>query len=222
MLAFRIRLLTICVGLLVVPTALGQGAKTEHRTFRVKVEEREAGLYKQTITTYGEGTIDVATQGDVKVKFLGMTFQFAYRGQERWKDGRLIYLASASNDDGKTHTLMVTAEQNGLKIKESGKERLAPPDTWSTSYWTLPPADRRLKPLLFIDADSGQEYRVQWQNLGKVMVPVGQQRVACTHYKVTGSVELELWFDENDRLVRRDMLRKGKKTVMELVSATVN
>jgi len=197
----------------------GQQAKTEQRVFRVKIEDREAGFYKQAITTYSEGTVDLVVQSDVNLKVLGVSMhQFAYRAQERWKEGRLLYLASASNKNGTKHTLMVTAENTRLKVKDNAQERWAAGDCWSTSYWLLPPADRRQKPMVYIDADSGQEYRVQWQALGKETVAVGQQKVACTHYKVTGETQADLWYDANDRLVRREMMREGRKTVVELIS----
>jgi hypothetical protein len=199
--------------------SFGQQAKTEQRIFRVKVEDREAGFYKQVITSYSEGTTDLTVQSDVNVKVLGVSVhQFAYRAQERWKEGRLLYLASASNKNGTTHTLMVTAENSRLKIKDAGPERFATSDSWSTSYWLLPPADRREKPMVLIDADSGQAYRVQWQALGKETLAVGQQKVVCTHYKVTGDAQVDLWFDAKDHLVRREMMREGRKTVVELVS----
>jgi hypothetical protein len=72
--------------------------------------------------------------------------------------------------------------------------------------------------MVFIDADSGQEYRVQWQTIGKEALAVGQQKMACTHYKLTGDAQVDLWFDNNDRLVKREMLREGRKTVVELMS----
>ncbi len=197
-------------------------AKSEQRVFRVSVDGRESGLYKQTITTYSEGTTDVVAQSDIKVKVVVVMYQYAYRGHERWKDNRLQYLASASNDDGVQHTLMVTPEKNQLKIKEGGRERYGNAEAWSTCYWTLPAPDRRDKTISLIDSDSGQEHQVQLQIVGKDMQTVGKQKVACTRYKVTGGIEADLWFDEKERLVRREMMRKGRKAVLELISVTVN
>lgn len=196
-------------------------ARVEERVFRIKIEDREAGRYTQKLTTYPDGTIDLDAKADVKLKVLTINYQLAYRGNERWKENRLIHLGSASNDNGTTHTLTVSADGNHLKVKEGGKERPLSGDAWSTSYWTLPPADRRLKPLTLVDSDSGQEHHVQLQIIGKERVQVGTQAVPCTHYRMTGTLQADLWFDEKDRLVRREMMRKDRKTVMELISATV-
>lgn len=205
-----------------VTASLHAQYKSEYRVYQIKVENTEAGTYTQTITTYGEGTTDVVGRSDLKLKVAVVTYQQAYRGNERWKENKLIHLASASNDNGVPHTLVVNAVNNQLQVKEGGKERTANADAWSSSYWTLPPEERRNKPSYLIDADSGVETQVTWQNLGKDSLIVGGQRVTCTHYKVTGTgVLADLWFDENDRLVRREGMRKGKKVSLQLVSATI-
>lgn len=196
--------------------------KSEYRVFQIKVENTEAGTYTQTITTYGEGTTDVIGKSDLKLKVLGITYQQAYRGNERWKENKLLHLASASNDNGNTHTLQVSAQGNRLLVKANGKERTANAEAWSSSYWTLPPEDRRNRPMYILDADSGVETQVTWQNLGKTSLIVGGQRINCTHYRLSGNqLQAELWYDENDRLVKRVGTRKNKTITLQLVSATV-
>jgi hypothetical protein len=195
--------------------------KSEHRVFKITIEGTEAGTYTQTITTYGEGTTDFVGRSDVKFKVLGFTYQQAFRGQERWKEGKLLHLSSASNDNGDPHTLVVNAAGDQLKVLEGGKERMIRGDVWSTSYWTLPPMEQRKGTVPLIDSDLGTEHQVKLQHMGKVVLIVNSQRVTCNHYKVTGPVQADLWFDENERLVRRDMERRGRKVTMMLVSTTI-
>ena len=213
---------TMLMVLVSAPSAQAQ-FKSEYRVFQVLVENNPSGTYSQTITTYGEGTTDITCKSDTKVKVLAMTFQHAFRGNERWKDGKLIHMASAINDNGAAHTLQVNADKGKLIIKVGGAERAAHPETWSSCYWTLPPAEMRKQPSYMIDADTGIEYQVTWQNMGKDSLIVNKQRVACTHYKVTGNgmPTADVWFDENDRLVRRDGVRRGKTVVLMLVSSEI-
>jgi hypothetical protein len=37
------------------------------------------------------------------------------------------------------------------------------------------------------------------------------------HYKLTGKVNVDLWYDGSDRLVRQEWVESGHKTVLELV-----
>lgn len=216
-------LLTTVLLVLLSSSSVQAQFKSEYRVFQVLVENNPSGTYSQTITTYGEGTTDITCKSDTKVKVLAMTFQHAFRGNERWKDGKLIHMASAINDNGAAHTLQVNADKGKLTIKVSGTERTAHPEAWSSCYWTLPPAEMRKQPSYIIDADTGIEYLVTWQNMGKDSLVVNKQRVACTHYKVTGNgmPTADVWFDENDRLVRRDGVRRGKTVVLMLVSSEI-
>ncbi|HMO37216.1 MAG TPA: hypothetical protein PKA06_14355, partial [Gemmatales bacterium] len=76
-------------------------------------------------------------------------------------------------------------------------------------------------PIALLDADLGQEHQIKLQNMGKVVQIVNGMRVTCTHYRVTGTVQADLWFDENERLVRREMERRGRKVTMMLVSTDI-
>jgi len=208
---------------LLLVTAVQAQYKSEHRVFQILVENKPSGTYSQTITTYGEGTTDFVGKSDTKVKVLGITFQHAFRGNERWKEGKLIHLASAVNDNGDTHTLRIDAEKGKLIIRMSNAERPAHAEAWSSSYWTLPPAEVRNKPCYIIDADTGSEYQVTWQPMGKDSFVIGGQRVTATHYRVAGNgmPTADVWFDENDRLVRRDGVRKGRTVILMLASTEI-
>ncbi|MFO0814457.1 MAG: DUF6134 family protein [Gemmatales bacterium] len=212
-------ILVLLVALL--PLAAQAQYKSEYRVFKITIDGHDAGTYTQTITTYGEGTTDFFGKSDVKIKVLGITYQQAFRGQERWKDGKLLHLSSASNDNGTPHTLVIDPINGQLKVKADGKERMNQPNVWSTSYWTLPPEDQRDKTVYILDADSGIEMAVKLQNMGKESQIVNGQRVTCTHYKLNAGNTSDLWFDENDRLVRRDGIRKGKKVSLMLVSSSI-
>lgn len=197
--------------------------KSEYRVFNILVDDKPSGIYTQTITTYGEGTTDFVGKSDTRVKVLGITFQHAFRGNERWKEGKLLHLASAVNDNGDAHTLQVNLDKGRLIIKTKGAEREGHLEAWTTSYWTLPAAELRNKPSYIIDADTGIEYQVTWQNQGKDSLVIGGHRVIATHYRLVGNglPPTDVWFDENDRLVRRDGVRKGKKVVIMLVSSEI-
>src|SRR5882672_4461720 len=94
--------LTTLLMALVSASSMQAQFKSEYRVFQILVENNPSGTYTQTITTYGEGTTDITCKSDTKVKVLAMTFQHAFRGNERWKDGKLVHMASAINDNGST------------------------------------------------------------------------------------------------------------------------
>jgi hypothetical protein len=37
------------------------------------------------------------------------------------------------------------------------------------------------------------------------------------HYRLTGKMNIDLWYDGSERLVRQEWLEQGHKTVVELI-----
>ena len=46
---------------------------------------------------------------------------------------------------------------------------------------------------------------------------VAGQEVTLNHYRITGSLNVDLWYDGNERLVRQEWMEQGHKTIMVLV-----
>ncbi len=141
--------------------ALGDGEtdrraeQVEHRDFQVLVDGRKCGTYQMTITVKDDGTTVMVGQADVRVSFLVYHYRYSYRGTETWKSKRLQKLESTANDDGKKMSLTAFLEGGMLRIRPKGKERVSPPDVWTTTYWQLPETRLHNGPLLLLDADTG-------------------------------------------------------------------
>jgi hypothetical protein len=58
------------------------------------------------------------------------------------------------------------------------------------------------------------------RRVGDETVVVAGRKKACSHYKLTGDVDVDLWYDAEQRLIRQVTVESGHKTVMELVRMT--
>jgi hypothetical protein len=67
-----------------------------------------------------------------------------------------------------------------------------------------------------LDSDKGLKLRGEVQYVGKEMMTVAGNRQSCTHYRVSGEVQVELWYDKSQRLVRQEGVDSGHKTLLEL------
>jgi hypothetical protein len=144
------------------------------------------------------------------------TYTYSYRGTEVWKDGKLVRLDSTSNDDGKRYTVAAMAEDNSLRVKVNGQERTTSPEVWTTSYWRLPDARFRNQAVPLLDADTGRDIRGNLQYLGTQQIQVAGKVQDCAHYRVTGGVKVDLWYDQQERLVRQEALEDGHRIVLEI------
>ena len=173
-----------------------------------------------TITRQEDGTLVENGQADVCIKYLGGLYQYkySYSGTETWHKGRLVRLDSNCNDDGKRFTVSARADGNALRVTVNGQEQLFPADVWTTSCWRLPDPRHRHGTLTLLDVDSARQLAGNMEHAGTSRVNVAGQGQDCVHYRVTGDVHLELWFDAQGQLVRQESVEDGHQTVLELTS----
>jgi hypothetical protein len=192
-------------------------AEGETRDFKVSVDGREAGAYHMTITEEKDGVVKMTGQAEIKVTVLGVTgYKYSYGGTELWKDGRLISFASRCNDDGKKLEVSAVSDGKELRIKANDKETKASADTWTTTYWRLPDPKLRKGELPLMDADTGRLMTARMKLIGEEKRTVAGTEQTCSHYRLSGDAQADLWYDSRERLVRQEWMEDRHKTVLEL------
>jgi hypothetical protein len=197
-----------------------QAAGAESRDYTLLVEGKPSGKANITIQQQEDGTTIVSCDTTIQVKVLLKTYRYSYQGREVWKDGRLQRLDSECNDDGKKFKVHALADGDRLRVRASNQERLARGDVWLTSYWTVADVKARKDTVPLIDADTGRDLDCRVQFIGAQQIVVGGQTQNVNHYKLTGKVQVDLWYDAADRLVRQEWIEDGYKTVLELNQVT--
>ena len=181
----------------------------------MSVDGKPAGTHVLAIKTADNGTVTVSADTSVKVRVAIITYSYTFRGTETWKDGRLLALESATNDDGKKHAVAAKADKDGTSVTANGKELLVKGDAWTTLRWQLP-ADKKRAALTLIDADTGKTAAGKLELVGLEKVSVAGKVLEANHYRLTGGMKADLWYDGLDRLVRQESVEEGHKTVLEL------
>jgi hypothetical protein len=191
-------------------------ANSETRDFTILVDKKPAGQFRMTITQPDENTQVMAAQARVRVTRWFVTYTYQYNGTETYRDDTLIKLKSNCNDNGQKFKLLASRDEVGLHVKVNRKKCLIRSDVWTTSYWQLP-AGNRGKKLTLLDADTGKQIKGQLRFVEHVDLKVAGELLACAHYRVTGPPSpVDLWYDEDKRLVRQDYVEQGHRTVLEL------
>jgi hypothetical protein len=200
---------------LLLPAWMRAG-EVEVRDFTVSVDGKRAGDAHMNLNRQDDGTTTVAWDTDISVTIFVVTYKYSYRGQEVWKDGRLQRLESTCNDDGKRYVVAANVEGKDLRVRVNGQERLTRGDVWLTSYWQQPDAKLVNQVVPLLDADTGRDLDARLQFLGTEQRGVAGQAVSVNHYRLTGKVQADLWYDPSGRLVREEWLEQGHRTVLEL------
>src|SRR5262249_51373047 len=135
-------------------------------------------------------------------------------GTEVWKANRLQRLDCSSDDDGKKCALTAISSEAGLRVTANGKTTLVKSDVWTSSYWHMPGRQEQGVALQLLDVDTGQVLNVRFDVLETVRLTVAGQAVDCTHCRVSGQSEAELWYDAQGRLVRQLSIEDGLRTLL--------
>ena len=201
-----------------VGAAPASAADQERREFTILIDGKSSGTYHMTIRRQDDGSVVMSAEADVRVSYVVYTYKYSYHGSEVWKDGRLRRLESTSHDGGRRSAVTAMAEGPKLRVRANGRERLIRPDVWTTTYWHLPDESRRNRPLALLDADTARDIQGTLRRVGTERLKVAGQTRDCPHYRLTGDVRVDLWYDDEDRLVRQESVEDGHRTVLELAA----
>lgn len=209
----------------------------EHQTreFQVSVDGKPRGKCTMQIQTREDGVETVRIKAALSFNFVVYEYRYSSTGTEVWKNGRLLELENAADYNGKKYAVKAKAVKNGLHVTVNDKPFEAGADVWVTSYWHLPdhvaqaggknvvpaggvrPARKESKTTVaLLDSDKGRHLKGQVQRIGDETVTVAGKKQTCTHYKIAGDVDVDVWYDSDRRLVRQQTVEEGHKTVMEL------
>ena len=197
-------------------------ANVEVRDFEVRVDNRAVGTHRLTIKTNGE-THHVKFETDVKVNLIVYAYTFKFRGTEVWRKNRLETAEIQSEEAGKKRSFALKTDGEIQQISFNGK--LVPATSLSlmtTAYWRLPPADLLTKPLMIVDVDSGTTRAVQVKTMEKTSISITGQSRECQHVKIDGPSPADLWFDDQQRLVRQKSVESGHQLELRIKQIQLN
>jgi hypothetical protein len=190
-------------------------ADTETRVFNVTVDGKPAGEFRMAIRTGDDGNESLALSAEVRVRQIIGGYRYSYRGSETWTSGRLRQFDATSNDNGKNHTVRVTADGDKLRLTVDGLTRTSRSDLWPTSYWRLPAVNAG-QAVTLLDADTGEEQAARVDALASSKITVAGKLADVTRVHVTAPTPADLWYDARGRLVRQETIEDGHKTVLDL------
>ncbi|MBC8269131.1 MAG: hypothetical protein H8E36_10315 [Rhodospirillaceae bacterium] len=141
--------------------------------------------------------VDINTDIKVKVAFLTV-YRFEHKAIEEWHRGKMVSTFSTTNDDGKNHKLKVSFGGNNLKINGDGKLSVAAYGAMPASLWH----PDTVKNTALINTLDGKMMAITVDDLGQDQVMVKGRKIAARHYRLSGDLERELWFDPAGTLVQ--------------------
>jgi hypothetical protein len=193
---------------------------SEKRTYEVRTDGKPSGHYVLKITDKPEG-IDVVEDCEVDTKLLLIHYQYIYHAHEVWNARRLVSFESKRDDNFKHCVLSAQPNADKLQLTVNGKpSRTIDGDIITSSYWFLPNPGSESFTRRYLEIDTGRIYDAHLALIGTEPIQVGDQKLSCRHYKLTGGDQEDLWYDDQERLVRQSEIDAGHHTIIQLQSIT--
>jgi hypothetical protein len=222
----------LCVGLAMVASgvAVAQSSEPkdidrETRVFRIFVDGTERGQCTMQIRHRTDGTDWVGGNAGLLFNYYVYKYRFNSAGAAVFNDGRMLQMDRTANFNGTEYHVTGTATRQGLVIETNGRSSLNSPDLWSTTCYQIPKrwdaeSAGGARNVMILDADKGGRMLGRLERVGEEMVAINGEEKPCVHYRVTGDVDVHVWYDARLRLVRRQSVESGHKVLMDLVQIT--
>jgi hypothetical protein len=179
-----------------VTPAAGQ---IESYNFQVLRNGTPIGHHRVTVRRDGARS-DVRIDIALRVTAAGVLtlYRYIHNSHEVWDGDRLVSLQSTTDNDGEQQYLNAVAAADGLLVDGSRFRGLLPADTMPTSYWRSDFVQRAT----IMDSQNGRRLNLAVTPERFDMASAARDETPARRYRLTGDVELTLWYDRDGRWVK--------------------
>lgn len=197
----RIRSLAALTACLILSAALPARAELpSNMTFTIYKESDPIGSESYAIAR-DNGTTTVQVKTSTRVKVLFLDFHYDHQRTETWKNGQVETLVAQTDDDGSVHKIDASATHAVI----DGAEKQFPAGILPLSLWSSAILNHDA---LYSIVD-GQIYKVSTKNLGSETLTINNKTIAAQHWRLSGDIDRDLWFDGDGLLLKVTFERKG-------------
>jgi len=167
-------------------------------SFAIMRNGMQIGRHDMEIATDGATTtVDFHTQIAVKVMFIN-AYSFGYAGRETWTGNAFVSFQSQTNDNGTRHDVTASASADKTSIIADGKSIETPGNVIPASFWNMAFLTRAA----FFHTETGLLLKISVRDMGAEQIATRMGSKLAHHYKLSGGLERDLWFDQNGLPVR--------------------
>ena len=189
---------------------------------------QEIGRHTVTFEQHG-AEVRVSTSVDFAVKVLGVVaYRYRHRGREIWNGNTFLALSSETDDNGKKYKVEINRSPSGLKVarvpkmsliqastayvgfRQSGMvEEIVPGPLMPSTQWNL----RQVRESSLINPQYGTRAHVQVVPVGRETVRTATGSLQAMHYRYTGDLRMDQWFDDRGRWVKSSFVAHDGSTI---------
>lgn len=182
----------LAMTLVLCATDLRAEPQVQRLSFAIMRNAQQIGQHEMEIARDGASTtVDFRTQIEVKVMFI-KAYSFGYAGREIWNGDSFVSFESRTNDNGKPHAVTAAASADKTTITTDGKTIEATGNVIPASFWNLAFLTRTA----LFHTETGLPLKITVADLGNEQIATRMGPKLARHFKLTGGLERDLWFDQ--------------------------
>ena len=171
----------------------------------------------------------VSTAIDLAVKFMGVTvYRYMHRAQEVWSGETFQGLTAQTDDDGKKYEIQIRRDGEALTVERNARPDVLssatldrglqrgsavrttlPPQLLPSTHWNV----RQIRQSALVNTQTGTEARIQVSVIGRETIRTANASIGATHYRYTGDVVMDQWFDDAGRWVKTSFTGSDGSTI---------
>jgi hypothetical protein len=208
--------------------AADQFAYSPTVTFNVSRNGEQIGTHVLRFSEDG-GRRVVAVEIDFTVKTMGVTiYRYIHRSKEVWQGDLLQSLSGTTDDNGARYTVNAIRKGDQLAVD---REEIVPIVQAALMDQGLPRHNKSSEAMLgtilptshwkrqqtsqsvLLNTQLGVQSKVQVTDLGRATIQTTTKSLETTHYRYTGGIKLDQWYDDRDRWVKARFIARDGSTV---------
>jgi hypothetical protein len=191
------------------PPAAAQPA-TETLEYAIMRNGEQIGTHRVELRRTGKETsVNLETNVEVKVLFI-TAYKFQHTATERWLNGRLVALNSATDDNGTQHKLTAALKGAALQVEADGKAVQVDKNIIPGSLWN----PELVRQSVMLDTQNGQVMPISVVDGGSEQVTVESGPAPAHHYTIKGKFSQDVWYDNRGRLVQSQLVGKDGSIII--------
>jgi len=145
-------------------------------------------------------TLLVDVDSKIRITVLKVpVFRFRYIAKETWTNGQLTTVTATTTENSDATTVSLTSSGNrSTLINAEGKELEVARLPFASNHWH----PRVLDETNLFNTITGNHSVVDIESLGKTQLTINDQPIETTHYRYSGDIIADVWYDNQGRWVK--------------------